>query len=75
MSFDGFTEVGSQSSHVTAAKYDSFDRKLTIRFRNGSEYTYHGVTPQDHQNFMDASSHGEHFHRFIKDQYPSEQVK
>ena len=73
MSFDGFTPL--DSGHLNGAKYDSMERKLTIRFKNGYHYDVHGVSPEDHRAFMDAPSPGEHYHRFIKDNFHIERVK
>ena len=70
---DVFTPI--DSDHLDGAKYDSMERKLTLRFKNGYEYHVHGVSPEDHQAFMDASSQGEHFHRVFKVNHHIERVK
>ena len=70
---DGFTAISS--GHIDGAKYNSMDRKMTVRFQNGYHYDVHGFSPEDYQDFLNASSQGEHWHRFIKDQYHIERVK
>ena len=70
---DGFTPI--DSTHMEAVKYDSMERKMSIKFKNGYQYDVHGVLPEDHQAFLDAPSQGEHFHNFIRDRYPVERVK
>jgi hypothetical protein len=61
---DGFTSINS--GHLDGVKYDSFERKLTVRFQNGYEYDVHDVLPKDHEAFMAAASQGEHYHQVIK---------
>ena len=73
MGFDGFTPL--DSGHLDAAKYDSLNCRLTIRFRNRYVYDVHGVSPEGHQAFMDSSSPGEHFHQVLKDNYHVTRVK
>jgi hypothetical protein len=73
MTFDGFTPVSSD--HLDAVKFDSFEKKLTIRFKNGAHYSVHGVLPEDYQAFMDAPSQGSHFHSVIKQNFHIERVK
>ena len=71
--FDGFTKI--TSDHLDGAKYDSKDRKMTVRFQNGYQYDVHGVSALRYQAFMDAPSQGEHWHTHIKDQYHIERVR
>jgi hypothetical protein len=71
--FDGFTPI--DSDHMDGAKYNAVDRKLTIRYKNGYVYEVHGVSSEDHQAFMDASSQGEHYHQVIKNNFHIERVK
>lgn len=70
---DGFTPISSD--HLDGAKYDSMERKMTLRFQNGSHYDVHGVLPEDYQAFLDAPSQGEHFHQVIKNNFHIERVK
>lgn len=71
--FDGFTKISSD--HLDGAKYDSKDRKMTVRFQNGYQYIVHNISPEDHQAFMDAPSQGEHYHKHIIKNYHIERVK
>jgi hypothetical protein len=70
---DGFTP--HESGHIDGSKYDPVSRKMTIRFQNGYEYVAHGVPQQTYQDFLDASSQGEHYHSVIKLQHHIERVK
>ncbi len=71
--FDGFTPVSSD--HIDGAKYSQMDRKMTVRYKNGYQYDVHGVLPEDYHAFMNAPSQGEHYHKFIKDNFHVERVK
>ena len=71
--FEGFIKISSD--HIDGVKYDAAERKMTVRFRNGYQYLVHGVPREEVQAFMGASSHGEHYHKFIKDRYPVERVR
>jgi len=71
--FDGFTPINS--GHLDGVKYSTLDRKLTIRYQNGYVYEVHNFSPEDNRAFMDASSQGEHYHRFIKDNYHIERLR
>lgn len=70
---DTFTSI--DSDHISGAKYDSFARKATIRFKNGYQYDVHGMSADAFRRFMDAPSHGQHYHTFIKDNYAIERTK
>ena len=72
--FDGFTPIKG-SSHIDGAKYSQLERKMTVRYQNGYVYDVHGISPEDHQAFVDAPSQGEHWHAHIKDQYHVERVR
>jgi KTSC domain-containing protein len=71
--FDGFTPISS--GHLDGAKYFPMSRMLHIRFQNGYVYAVHGVSSEAYKEFMDAPSQGEHYHKFIKDQYHVERVR
>ncbi len=71
--FDGFTKI--DSGHMDGYKYDSSQRQLTVRFKNGYTYVVHGIATEAHQEFVNAPSQGEHWHSQIKDQYHVERVR
>jgi len=73
MSFDGFTPISSD--HIDGVKYDSFAQRLTIRFKNGYIYDVHGVSPKEHEDFLNAPSQGQHFHSQIKGNFHIERIK
>jgi len=70
---DGFTPIEG-SDHLDAVKYDSMERKMTVKFKNGYTYDVHGVLPQVHQDFLNAPSQGQFYHTVIKDNYHIERV-
>lgn len=70
---DDFTPISSD--HMAGAKYDHTERRMTIRYKNGYVYHVHGMSPEQYQEFLNAPSQGEHYHRFIKDQFHIERVK
>ncbi len=71
--FDGFTKL--DSGHLDGCKYDSVQRKLTVRFTNGYQYVVHGVSGESYKAFLEAPSSGEHWHSQIKDHYHVERVR
>lgn len=71
--FEGFTPISS--GHLDGAKYNSTDRVMTVRFRNGWHYNVHGVPPEAYQEFLDAPSHGSHWHNHITQNYHVERVR
>jgi hypothetical protein len=72
MKTDEFVSV--DSGHIDAVSYNSMQRRLTVRFKNGSHYHVHDFSPADHDRFMSAPSQGEHYHREIKGNYRIERV-
>lgn len=71
--FEGFTPISS--SHIDGARYDSMQRKMIVRYKNGSVYEVHNISADSYQQFMDAKSQGEHYHANIKDNYHIERVR
>ena len=71
--FDGFTKL--ESGHLDGCKYDSHQRQMTVRFSNGYVYLVHGMSADSYQQFLNASSHGEHYHNNIKDNYHIERIR
>ena len=71
--FEGFTKI--DSGHLSGAKYDSLHRKMTVRFSNGYIYEVHGISADSYQQFLNAPSHGEHYHNNIKDNYHIERIR
>lgn len=59
-----FTPVNS--SHINGAHYDSLGAHLTLRFKNGAEYTVHGVSQEQYEEFLAAPSPGQHLHGVLK---------
>ena len=72
---DSMVSQNSTQDTSTACKYDSHQRQMTVRFSNGYQYVVHGISADSYQQFLAAPSHGEHYHKFIKDSYPIERVR
>lgn len=59
----------SNSSHVSGGSFDPVKKQMIVTFKNGHVYTYHNVTLDVYNAFKNASSHGEHLAKHIKDKY------
>lgn len=57
------------SSNIASIGYDDATQTLEIEFHGGGIYQYHNVPTSTYQGLMDASSHGQFFHQFIKDRF------
>ncbi len=54
------------SSNITSVVYDSDHMILEIEFSNGRIYRYTKVPQKVYDGFLDASSKGTYFHKYIK---------
>ena len=57
------------SSNISAIGYDAETNTLEIEFKGGSVYSYPGVTPDQHQQLLNADSVGSHFHKHIRNNF------
>lgn len=57
------------SSSISHIGYDPKSKQLTVRFHNGSDYTYSGVSAEEHQALLNANSIGKHFSANIRTKY------
>ncbi len=55
-----------ESGSVARIGYDPDSRTLGVRFSNGGEYHYAGVSPEAHQQLLSADSIGRHINTHIK---------
>ena len=62
-----------KSSQISAVGHDG--GTLRIRFNNGSEYDYSGVTQDDYDKLMSAESIGAHFGKSIRGAYEYSKVE
>lgn len=60
------------STNIDSAGYDQGN--LIIQFTNGDRYVYHGISPELFRAFINAPSHGQFFHKFIKNEYPFDRL-
>ncbi|SDN14162.1 KTSC domain-containing protein [Acetanaerobacterium elongatum] len=56
------------SSDLSSVGYEN--GTLVIRFNSGGTYQYTGVPLSVYQGLMNAPSHGQYFHAYIKNSYP-----
>jgi len=61
--------ISVASSNLSGVHYAADTRTLTVEFKNGSQYKYEGVPPEDYDDLMSAPSKGAHFNDYIKNQY------
>jgi len=62
------------SSNIDSIGYDEQNQEVYVRFLNGSLYVYKGVPEYEHQNLMEAPSHGSYLHKNLKNVYPCERI-
>ncbi len=62
------------SSDLRSVGYDPATQTLEIEFHSGGIYQYAGVSAAVYRALMTASSHGQYFHAYIKDQYPTRRI-
>jgi hypothetical protein len=58
-----------QSSHVHSIGYDEDKQELHVRYATGKTYAYEGVSQDEHDDLMGASSIGSHLHNEIKPRF------
>ena len=63
------------SSHIRDAEYNEDTRTMTVTFVGGEKYDYPGVTPDDYQAFMQASSKGSFLHKWIIPRYRAKRTR
>ena len=57
------------SSNLVSVGYDPRSLTLEVEFRRGSVYQYFDVPEFEHQELMQAESHGIYFNANIRDDY------
>lgn len=63
------------SSAITALAYAPGDESLFVTFINGSIYNYNDVPENIYMGLKYSKSIGQHFTKYIKDEYNFEKVK
>lgn len=64
-----------ESNYITSIWYDEHDSVLEIAFISGHIYEYLEVPVEEFEEIMDADSHGEYFHEYVKDVYKYNKIK
>ena len=55
-----------KSSNVASVSHDPQTSELTVEFKNGGRYVYHGISADQHDALLNAKSIGSHLHKTIK---------
>lgn len=63
------------SSNLYSVGYDPDTSTLEVEFRDHSVYLYSGVPAQKYDGLMNAGSHGQYFHRYIRTTYPYRRIR
>ena len=62
--------VSLDSTTLAVATYDSRRETLKLDFRDGTRYTYSGVTRDVYRDLLGADSKGSFFNRHIRSRFP-----
>lgn len=65
----------SKSSNVSGATYDAEKRALTVHYKSGGSYIYHGVDPKHWHGLQQADSIGGYLHQHVKHAHKAERVE
>lgn len=55
-----------KSSNLESCHYDPDSKTLTVKFLNGSSYSYGGVVQEHYDGLIGAKSAGKYFHGTIR---------
>jgi hypothetical protein len=62
------------SSNLAAVGYEPMTAELRVAFLNGGLYSYSRVPSALYAGLVNADSHGEYFHDYIRDRYPYRRI-
>ena len=62
------------SSNLASVGYDAGSEILEIEFGGGRVYQYAEVPQEAYRALMNADSIGSHFHRHIREKYPTTEI-
>lgn len=63
------TTYPMRSTAIASVTYDSDAETLTVDFVNGRSYDHDGVSAEEVERFVNASSPGRHYNDYIKGMY------
>jgi len=63
-----------ESKLLAAAAYDAPRRRLYLRFHSGEVYRYFTFPAEQHQELLEADSHGHYFLSIIRGRFPYERL-
>ncbi len=67
--------VAVSPSDIASVGYDATSQTLEIEFNSGGVYQYYEIPQVVHGELMAASSHGEYFHRNVREHYQYRKVR
>jgi hypothetical protein len=62
-----------KSSNISHAAYEN--GVMRVRFSNGTDYDYDGISAELFNDFMEAESQGKFFHQHIKGKFAGTKVE
>lgn len=62
------------SSNLYSVGYEPDTATLEIEFRHGGVYQYSSVPARVYEGLMNSGSHGQYFHRYIRNVYPYRKI-
>lgn len=62
-----------KSSNIEAVGFEGAE--MVVHFKNGTQYRYKGVAPEDYEHFVGSKSVGKHFHAHIRGKFEHEKVE
>lgn len=63
------------SSNLYSVGYDFDTSTLEVEFRDGSIYQYPNVPAQVYEGLMNAGSHGQYFHRHVRNTFSYRKIR
>ena len=63
-----------KSSTIEAVDHDPARKVMTVRFKSGATYTYHGVGADHYAALIGAKSIGTHFSQHIRNRFKATKV-
>jgi hypothetical protein len=67
--------IAVSSSNLAAIGYDNRRGVLVVAFHSGGLYQYTSVPACEFHGLLSAESHGEYFHKRIRNRYPCRRLQ
>jgi hypothetical protein len=63
-----------QSSNIDLIEYYPNELKLGVTFKTGHKYLYNNISEEVYKDFLQSSSKGNYFNKFIRNLYECEKI-